>query len=167
MLNAVQITPWLQRSILRRLHRDYNAQCCADYSMTTALNAAQITPWQQCSMLRRLHRDYSAQCCADYIVKTTLNAAQITPWLQRSMLRRLHRIKIACHVFPAFKDNTVVVCGVNTFPNENFFLILQTDRVCRRKGRNCTLREISPFPTVFLKAFYCRHVKTRICLGKG
>ena len=27
--------------------------------------------------------------------------------------------------------------------------------------------EISPFPTVFSKHLYCRHVKTRACLGKG
>ena len=26
---------------------------------------------------------------------------------------------------------------------------------------------ISPFPTVFSKDLYCRHVKTRACLGKG
>ena len=26
---------------------------------------------------------------------------------------------------------------------------------------------ISPFPTVFSKALYCRHVKVRACLGKG
>ena len=26
---------------------------------------------------------------------------------------------------------------------------------------------ISPFPTVFSKDLYCRHVKTRVCLGKG
>ena len=26
---------------------------------------------------------------------------------------------------------------------------------------------ISPFPTVFSKDFYYRHVKTRACLGKG
>ena len=25
----------------------------------------------------------------------------------------------------------------------------------------------SPFPTVFSKDLYCRHVKTRACLGKG
>ena len=25
----------------------------------------------------------------------------------------------------------------------------------------------SPFPTVFSKDFYCRNVKTRVCLGKG
>ena len=35
------------------------------------------------------------------------------------------------------------------------------------KRRNCSSRAISPFPTVFSKDFYCRHVKTRACLGKG
>ena len=29
------------------------------------------------------------------------------------------------------------------------------------------LRAISPFPTVFSKDFYCRHGKTRACLGKA
>ena len=36
-----------------------------------------------------------------------------------------------------------------------------------RKRRNCLLLAISPFPTVFSKDMYCRHVKTRACLGKG
>ena len=35
------------------------------------------------------------------------------------------------------------------------------------KRRNCLLRAISPFPTVFSKHLYCRQVKTRACLGKG
>ena len=35
------------------------------------------------------------------------------------------------------------------------------------KRRNCSLRAISPFPTVFSKEFYCRHVKTRACVGKA
>ena len=35
------------------------------------------------------------------------------------------------------------------------------------KRRNCSLRAISPFPTVFSKDLYCRLVKTRACLGKG
>ena len=34
------------------------------------------------------------------------------------------------------------------------------------KRRNCSLRAISPFPTVFLKDLYCRHVKIRACLGR-
>ena len=28
-------------------------------------------------------------------------------------------------------------------------------------------REISPFATVFSKGIYCRHIKTRACLGKS
>ena len=35
------------------------------------------------------------------------------------------------------------------------------------KRRNCSLRAIPPFPTVFSIDFYCRHVKTRACLEKG
>ena len=35
------------------------------------------------------------------------------------------------------------------------------------KKRNCSSQAISPFPTVFSKDLYYRHVKTRACLGKG
>ena len=35
------------------------------------------------------------------------------------------------------------------------------------KRRNCSLQAISPFPTVFSKDLYCRHVKTRACFWKG
>ena len=35
------------------------------------------------------------------------------------------------------------------------------------KRRNCSSLAISPFPTVFSKALYYRHVKTGACLGKG
>ena len=35
------------------------------------------------------------------------------------------------------------------------------------KGEIGSLRAISPFSTGFLKKLYCRHVKTRACLGKG
>ena len=34
------------------------------------------------------------------------------------------------------------------------------------KGQKCSLRAMAPFPTVFSKDLYCRHVKTRACLGK-
>ena len=37
--------------------------------------------------------------------------------------------------------------------------VLQTDRKHCGKRRNCLLRAISPFPTVFSKDFYGRHVK--------
>ena len=35
------------------------------------------------------------------------------------------------------------------------------------KGRNCSLRAISPFHTVLLKDFYCRHIKNQGLFGKG
>ena len=44
--------------------------------------------------------------------------------------------------------------------------ILQTGRKHCGKRRNCSLRAISPFSTVFSKDLYCRHVKTRVCLAQ-
>ena len=35
------------------------------------------------------------------------------------------------------------------------------------KRRNCSLRAISPFPTVFSKDLHCRHVKIQGLFGKG
>ena len=69
--------------------------------------------------------------------------------------------------------------AVLTFSQTTNFRLFQTERVCRRqfqlrwkwqkfhqmgrkhcgKRRNCSSRAISPFPTVFSKGFYCRHVK--------
>ena len=63
------------------------------------------------------------------------------------------------------------------------FRRFQTERVCRRqfqfdkngrkgrkhygKMRNCSLRAISPFPTVFSKGLFPRGVKRRHCVGMG
>ena len=66
------------------------------------------------------------------------------------------------------------------------FRIFQTERVCRRhfqiwkwlqviqtvreycgKRRNCSLRAISPFPTVFSKGLFPRGVKRCHCVGMG
>ena len=72
-----------------------------------------------------------------------------------------------------------------TLSQTTSFRVFQIERVCRQqflswwqkvfqmdrkhcgKRRNCSLRAISPFPTVFSKGLYCRHVKTRASLGKG
>ena len=35
------------------------------------------------------------------------------------------------------------------------------------KGEIARYEQFFLFPTVFSKEFYCRHVKTRACLGKG
>ena len=42
----------------------------------------------------------------------------------------------------------------------------QVEKHCGKR-RNCSLRAISPFPAVFSKGLYCRHVKPRACLGKS
>ena len=67
------------------------------------------------------------------------------------------------------------------------FRLFQTERACRRQfefdengrkfsvtgrkhcgeRRNCSLRAIYPFPTLFSKDFNCRRVNTRGCLAKG
>ena len=75
---------------------------------------------------------------------------------------------------------------INRFPNDKFYTLPNSKSLQRtvsnliemakfsrrvenncRKRRNCSLRAISLFPTVFSKDLYCRHVKTRACLGKG
>ena len=35
------------------------------------------------------------------------------------------------------------------------------------KGEIAHYEQFTPFPTVFSKEFYGRHMKTRACLGKG
>ena len=42
----------------------------------------------------------------------------------------------------------------------------RVEKQCEKR-RKCSLRAISPFPKVFSKDLYCRHVKTRTCLGEG
>ena len=84
-------------------------------------------------------------------------------------------------------DIEVNLVSLLTLSQTTHFRPFQTERVCRRqfqiwwkwqkalqKGRkhcgerrNCSLRVISPLPTVFSKDLYCRHLKTRACLGKG
>ena len=59
-----------------------------------------------------------------------------------------------------FADNTLKF-------NEDGSKFIQMGRKHCGKRRNCSLRAISTFPTVFSKDLYCRHVKTRACLGKG
>ena len=44
---------------------------------------------------------------------------------------------------------------------------LQMGRKHCGKKRNCSLRAISPFPTLLSKDLYCKHIKPRTCLGNG
>ena len=50
--------------------------------------------------------------------------------------------------------------------DENLQKVLQKGRKHCGKRRNCSLRAISPFPTVFSRLLLRTH-KTRACLGKG
>ena len=79
-----------------------------------------------------------------------------------------------------------IVCTLTHYQRTNFRLF-QTERVCRRqfqiwrkwkkviqmgrkhcgKRRNCSLRAISPFPTVFSKSLFPRGVKRCHCVGIG
>ena len=90
----------------------------------------------------------------------------------------------------AWIDNRVADCRLpNTFLSMTIsqttnFRLFQTESACRRhlyilcirwilqigrkhcgKRKKCSLRAISPFPTVFSKELYYRRVKTRVCLG--
>ena len=50
---------------------------------------------------------------------------------------------------------------------KNYGMYVQRCRKHCGKRRNCSLRAIFSFLTVFSKDFYCKHVKRRTCLGKG
>ena len=74
---------------------------------------------------------------------------------------------------PFLKQQLLDSSNLKEFADDNFKLhekwqkVLQKGRKHCGKRRNCSLRAISPFPTVFSNDLYCRHVKTRACLGKG
>ena len=75
--------------------------------------------------------------------------------------------------FNPFPNDKLDSSKFKEFVDDNFELEENGEKLSRKdrkrcgKRRNCSLRAISPFPTVFSKDFYCRHVKTRACLGKG
>ena len=93
--------------------------------------------------------------------------------------------------FQSIPDNKITATGKFeiwlTLSQTANYRLFQTEGVCRRqfqvqfewlkvpqmgrkhcgKSRNCLLRVISPFATVFYTDFSCRHVKIRACLGKG
>ena len=87
-----------------------------------------------------------------------------------------------------FELRLLVGCiGVLTHYQKTNFRLFQTERVCRRqfqiwwkwqnviqagrkhcgKRRNCSLRAISPFPTVFFKCIFPRGVKWCYCVEMG
>ena len=89
-----------------------------------------------------------------------------------------HAYPFACIVFisrvnqPFPKRQILDSSNLKEFADDNFKFdengqkVFQMGRKHSGKRRNCSLRAISSFPTVFSKDSYCRHIKTRACLGK-
>ena len=95
-------------------------------------------------------------------------------------------VDVHCMRPSGFRQKDILIFHL-TLSQMTKFRLLQTERLCRRqfqiwwkwlkvlqtsikhcgKRRNCSLRAISPFPTVFPKDYYCRRVKFRACFGKG
>ena len=80
--------------------------------------------------------------------------------------------------FPTMLSKGLLIRVLNLYSTTNFaddnfkklmkmVEVVNKDRKNCGKRRNCLLREISPFPTMFSKDLYCRHIKFRACLGKG
>ena len=75
--------------------------------------------------------------------------------------------------YPFPKRQILDSCKLKEFADDNFKFngngrqFFKQVENAEGKRRNCSLRAISPFPSVFSKDMYCRHVKTRACLGKG
>ena len=58
--------------------------------------------------------------------------------------------------YPISKRQILDSSKLKEFADDNF-----------KFNENGWLQASSPFPTVFSKDLYCRHVKTKACLGKG
>ena len=77
-----------------------------------------------------------------------------------------------CQLNPSPHKKVLDSSKLKEFADNNFKFVENDRKFSKRientgKRRNCSLRAISPFPTVFSKDLYCRHVKTRACLGKA
>ena len=62
-------------------------------------------------------------------------------------------------------------CNLKEFADDNLSLMKIVESYPKgrkhcEKRRNCLLQAISPFPMVFSKEFFCKHVKTRFFFGK-
>ena len=102
---------------------------------------------------------YPFGCAVDWTSKFIQNPS-LSFWLSQ-----LH-----VFVFPNWKTLQTTTSNwmkmVERFPNELKKKKKNTHTHCGKR-RNCSLRAISAFPSVFSKDLYYRHVKTRACLGKG
>ena len=53
------------------------------------------------------------------------------------------------------------------FADDNFKFVENSRKLSQQIENTVGKGEIARFPTVFSKDLYCRHVKTRACLGQG
>ena len=83
----------------------------------------------------------------------------------------INSITCTCQPFP--KRQISDYSKLQEFPDNNFKFNANSRKFSKMgrkycgKRRYCSLRAISPLPTVFSKDLYCKRVKTRACLGKG
>ena len=74
---------------------------------------------------------------------------------------------------PFPKQQILESVRLKVFAEDNFKFDENGQRVLKKgrkhcgKRKNCSVRALSPFPTVFSKDLYSIQVKTRACLGKG
>ena len=73
------------------------------------------------------------------------------------------------YLFP--KQEVLDSSKLKEFADDNFKFVENSRKISKwvenTGGKGEIARAISPFPLIFSKDLYCRHVKTRACLGKG
>ena len=102
-------------------------------------------------------------------------------WDQARVVKIVWKEKMLLNPFP--DDKILDSSKLKEFADDNFKLdengrklfkrvekwkkVIQTGRKHCGKRRNCSLRAISPFPTVFSKGLFPRGVKRCYCVGMG
>ena len=141
-------------------------------------------------LLQRNKQNFTLSICPG-LPRDRIHSHQKTPTLEPGTSRVKSSIFYywaAQYPLPVWCDTTLTCTGwILTLYQTSKFRPFQIQSVCRRqfsiwwkwqkvlqmvrkhcvKRRNCSLRAISPFPTVFSKDLYCRHVKIQGLFGKG
>ena len=73
----------------------------------------------------------------------------------------------SCDLKPFPKRQILDSSKLKEFVDDNFKFDENGKKLYRPVENTVGKGEISPFLTVFSKDLYCRHVKSRACLGKG
>ena len=84
-----------------------------------------------------------------------------------------NKTQVSQEIFQPFLHQQILDCSkLKEFADHNFEFYENGGKVSESventgKRRKCSLRGISPFPTVFSNDLCWRHIKNRACLGKG